>query len=148
MKRRDLILHGQTNSSGQFLIANKQEMVQHFQNWKNTFFTIEINIHKTQPLSVPLLVYYKKKVVADFCRAYFDVMGERYTLAQTDEKLCQLSPICQKETYNFDTGKWESETVKVEQLDNQQLVFFIEHLKELGAQEFGVYIDEPSNIIS
>lgn len=147
MKRRDLILHGQTNNSGQFLIANKQEMVQHFKNWKNTFFTIEINIHKTHSLSVPLLIYYKKKVVADFCRAYLDVMGERYTLAQTDTKLTELSPICQKEKYNFDTGKWERETLKVEDLDNQQLVFFIEHLKELGAQEFGVYIEEPTSFL-
>lgn len=148
MKRRDLILHGQTDNQGNFLIANKQEMQQHFKNWKSTYFTIEINIHKTKPLSVPLLVYYKKKVVPDFCRAYFDVMGERFTLKQTDEKLRQLSPVCRKENYDFESGKWQQEILEIEQLDNQQLVFFIEHLKDLGAQEFGVYIDEPSNILS
>lgn len=146
MRRRDLQLHGQTNSQGTFLMANKADMAAFFKQWPNTYFSINIEVSKTEPLSVPLLVYYKKKVVADMRDAYFRA-GERLTLEETDLKLREQSPITIKQNYNIKACKWETEILEIEQLDTQQLVFFVEHIKELAAQEFNVWVDDPTSLL-
>ena len=146
MRRRDLILYGQTDSNGNFLIANKVEMSAHFKEWPKSFFTIKIEINKTKTASIPLIVYYKKKIVPDMQRAFLE-NGDRYTQEETDLKLRDLSPITQKENYNTDTRKWERETMELEELDNQQLVFFIEHIKDIAAMELGAYIADPNSLI-
>lgn len=145
MRRRDLILVGQTNSKGQFLISNKEEMNKHFKQWPNSIFTMKIEVEKNMTLSQPLKGYYFKKIVPDMQRGYFIEKGERYTLKQTEEKLRGLSPIMIKEEYNDEKGIWEQDIRTIEELDNQQLVFYIEHLKEIAVKEFGVYIEDPSN---
>jgi len=146
MRRRDLVIYGQTNKDGGFMISNKQDMQEYFKQWKNSFFTMTIEVTKTTPLSVPLIVYYKKKIVPDMQRALL-LQGERLTLKQTDEKLRAASPLTIKEVYNEELRKWESSVIDLEDLDNQQLVFFIEHLKDLAAQEYGVYVEDPNNLI-
>lgn len=146
MRRRDLIIYGQTNEQGGFMISNKQEMTEYFKDWKSSFFTMKIEVTKTTPLSIPLIVYYKKKVVPDMQRGML-LQGERLTLKEIDEKLRSISPITIKEEYNEESRKWESSVIDLEDLDNQQLVFFIEHIKDIAAQEYGVYIDDPSTII-
>jgi uncharacterized protein with ParB-like and HNH nuclease domain len=146
MKRRDLQLNGQTSSTGGLLIANKEEMNQFFKLWPSSFFIISIEVTKTKPLSVPLLVYYKKKIVPDMREAYFK-SGDRLTLEQTDERLRERSPITTKQNYNFEAKKWETIILNVEDLDTQQLVFFIEQLKDYAAQEFGTWIEDPTSLI-
>ena len=146
MKRRDLQLNGQTSSTGGLLIANKEEMNQFFKLWPNSFFIISVEVRKTKPLSVPLLVYYKKKIVPDMREAYFK-SGDRLTLEQTDERLRERSPITTKQNYNFESKKWETIILNVEDLDTQQLVFFIEQLKDYAAQEFGTWIEDPTSLI-
>jgi len=147
MKRRDVLLYGQSNKQGSFLMANKQEMQEFFKTWPEKFFTLKIEVHKNQPLSIPLIVYYKKKVVPDMQRAFFDA-GDRYTAEETDLVLRSASPICKKEDYNFEEKKWESVIIELEDMDNQQLVFFIEQLKDFAAVNFGVYIEDPNSLIN
>lgn len=147
MRRRDVLLYGQSNKQGNFLMANKQEMNDFFKTWPEEFFTLKIEVHKTKPLSVPLVVYYKKKIVPDMQRAFLD-SGERYTLEEMDLLLRSASPICKKEDYNLEEKKWENVIIDLEDLDNQQLVFFIEHLKEFAAIEYGVYIEDPNSLIN
>lgn len=147
MKRRDLQLNGQTSSSGSLMISNKEEMNEFFKMHPNTFFIMSIEVVKTKPLSIPLLMYYKKKVVPDMREAYLK-SGERLTLEQVDRKLRERSPITIKEQYTRDSRKWNSDVLEIEDLDNQQLVFFIEQLKDFAAQEFGVWIEDPTSLIS
>lgn len=147
MRRRDVLLYGQSNKQGSFLMANKAEMTEFFKKWPESFFTLNIEVHKTKPLSVPLLVYYKKKVVPDMQRAFLDA-GERYTMQETDERLRSASPICTKEDYDFETKEWITKVIDLEDLDNQQLVFFIEELKQFAAINFGVFIEDPTSLIN
>lgn len=147
MKNRRVVLHGQTNNIGKFLMSNKQEMAKFFKQWKSRFFIITIELSKTEQTSLPLISYYFKKVVPDMQQGFYN-QGHRYTQKKVDEELRKLSPITTKEKYNFDSGKWEQDIRDLRDLDNQELVFFIEHLKEIAAIEFGVYIDDPTTLLN
>lgn len=144
MKQRELVLYGQTDSQGVFKMANIQDMNEFFKQWKNSFFTLTIEPNKTDNLSIPLLAYYKKKIVIDMQNALRS-SGEHKTKEQTDYWMRSLCPITLKE--NYVDGKWVRDVLELEQLDNQQLVFFIEFIKDLAAQEYGFFVEEPQVLL-
>ena len=45
-----------------------------------------------------------------------------------------------------ETGKYNTVLREIKDLDNSELIEYIEHLKQIGAEEFSIYIDDPKTI--
>jgi hypothetical protein len=142
MKPRDYTVTGRTNAKGQLLIADQKAMAEFFSKWPNVKFTGRF--HVAQPgTSEALKGYYFNKIVPDFRRALWEA-GERKTEKDTEKFIRELSPIMWEETPDPETGKYEHELLEINDLDNQQLVLFIEHLKQIAAEEFYFFIEDPA----
>lgn len=144
MKQRDYTVTGRTNAKGQLLIADQPAMQEFFRKWPNVKFTGRFYV--TQPgTSEALKGYYFNKIVPDFRRALWET-GERKTEKDTEKFIRELSPIMWEEIPNQETGRYEQNLREINDLDNQQLVHYIEHLKEIAATEFYFYIADPKEI--
>lgn len=142
MKRREFVVHGRTNGSGQFMITNRDEMEDFFKKWPDSSFVMSIDLVKSKPLSTPLLMYYKRKIVPDMQRAFYDA-GEWMTPQTVDNRLRSWSGITNRMAYDFEAREWLGEIKDLEDLDNQELVFFIEWVKYLASEQYGVYFEDP-----
>lgn len=86
--------------------------------------------------------YYFLAVVPEFRKAIWQ-SGDRKTEKQTDLFLRQLSPITNEEFINTKTGKYDSRIKEINELSSPELVEHIEFLKQLAAEEYGVFIEDP-----
>ena len=71
--------------------------------------------------------------------------GERLTEKQTEQRLREYSPIMLEEWVN-DAGKYEARLREINELSNAELIEHIETLKQLAAEEFYLFIDDPNTI--
>ena len=145
MKAREFNLNGRTNATGGLLIANQPEMTEFFKSWPNK--KIIGTFHIFDPgTSEALKGYYFLKIVPDFRRALWEA-GDRKTMEDTETFLRELCPIMRNETPDFETGNYFHELRTVADLDNQELVHYIEHLKQIAAEEFYFVIDDPQTML-
>lgn len=92
--------------------------------------------------SFALKGYYFNYVVPTFKTAIWQ-SGERKTEQQTEYFLREISPIMYKEVVNVETGKYNNELREINELSNPELIEHIETLKQIAAEEYGVFIDDP-----
>lgn len=90
--------------------------------------------------------YYYKCVVPSFKTAFWE-QGERMTEEDTEKRLRQMSPIMQIEEVD-ENGKYLRILRSVSDLDNSELIEHIETLKQIAAEEFSLYIEDPKYIQS
>ena len=90
--------------------------------------------------------YYYKCVVPSFRTAFWE-QGERLTEEDTERRLRQMSPIMQTEGVN-ENGKYWRVLRDIPDLDNAELIEHIETLKQIAAEEFSLYIEDPKYIQS
>lgn len=140
MKQHKANIYGRINSDGK-LALNMQELYQFTSQWKNHKIILELNVYEPGT-SAALRGYYYNYIVPTFRRAIWE-SGERMTEKQVERKLRELSPIMHLDVFNENTGKYESSLLEVFQLDNSQLIEHIETLKQIGAEEFSIYIEDP-----
>ena len=71
---------------------------------------------------------------------------ERLTEEQTERRLREFSPIMYVERVNEETGKYSHELRTVAELSNAELIEHIETLKQIAAEEYNTYIDDPRTL--
>jgi hypothetical protein len=86
--------------------------------------------------------YYFMAIVPEFRKAIWQ-SGERKTEKQTDLFLREISPIMHEEFIDTKTGKYEARIKEINELSNPELVEHIEHLKQIAAEQYGLFIEDP-----
>lgn len=115
-----------------------------FKSWKGSRIVARF-IVASPGSSEALKGYYFNYVVPTFKNAIWE-SGERKTEEQTEKFLRELSPIMYEQTPNIETGKYETRLRSVSELSNAELVEHIEHLKQIAAEEYNTFIDDPKII--
>lgn len=87
--------------------------------------------------------YYFNYVVPTFKSAIWD-SGERLTEEQTERRLRELSPVMYDQTADQETGKYETRLREIKELSNAELIEHIEHLKQIAAEEYNTFIEDPN----
>lgn len=87
--------------------------------------------------------YYFHVVVPSFRQALYET-GVRKTDEQTEIWLREISPVTYESIIDISTGKYSNRIKEISELDNAELVEHIEHLKQIAAEEFNLYIEEPN----
>lgn len=141
MKQHKANIYGRVTGNGK-LSLNMQELQQFTSQWKNHKVIVELRVYETGT-SAALRGYYFNYIVPTFRRAIWE-SGERMTEKQVERKLRELSPIMHVDNFDEKTGKYESSLLEIFQLDNSQLIEHIETLKQIGAEDFSIFIEDPS----
>lgn len=143
MKQHKANIYGRINSDGK-LMLNMQELNQFASQWKNHKVIVDVHVYEPGT-SAALRGYYYNYIVPTFRREIWEA-GERMTEKQVERKLRELSPIMHVDVFNENAGKYESSLLEVSQLDNSQLIEHIETLKQIGAEDFNIFVEDPSCI--
>lgn len=142
MKRREIQIPGTVNNNGG-LALYMGELNEFLKGWKGSKVIVTVSVLPPRA-SEALRGYYFNYVVPTFRQA-IEEAGERLTCQQAEEKLREWSPIMRREKVNPDTGKYTYELREVYALSNAELIEHIETLKQLAAEEFNLFIDDPNN---
>lgn len=142
MKQHEISVAGRINADGR-LTMYMQELNDFARKWKNAKIVATFRICEPGT-SAALKGYYYNYVVPTFKRALWD-SGERKTDEQTERYLRELSPIMYNQVADPETGKYTSELREIKDLSNAELVEHIETLKQIGAEEFSIYIEDQGN---
>ena len=89
--------------------------------------------------------YYYNCVVPSFQEGMWDA-GERLTEEDAEIKMRELSPIMLEQEFNEETGKYTTRLREISELSNTELVEYIDHLKQIAAEEYSIYIEDPQSI--
>ena len=89
--------------------------------------------------------YYYNYVVPTFKHAIWEA-GERLTDEQTERRLREFSPIMYEQTPDETTGKYETRLREISELSNAELIEHIETLKQIAAEEYNTFIDDPRTL--
>lgn len=143
MKKREIAATGTINNNGG-LAMYMGEVNEFFKSWKGSRIVARF-IVASPGSSEALKGYYFNYVVPTFKNAIWE-SGERKTEEQTEKFLRELSPIMYEQTPNIETGKYETRLRSVSELSNAELVEHIEHLKQIAAEEYNTFIDDPKII--
>lgn len=93
-----------------------------------------------------LLRYYRAYIVPT-AQAAFRELGDWKTERQTEEYLRRQSPIMHGNEVDIETGVYDTRLRTVDELDNQELYHYIEHLRLFLGENLHVAIEEPGNWI-
>lgn len=143
MKRREKTETGIINNAGR-LAMPMDELNQFFAQHKGSRVIARFSVVPAGT-SEALRAYYYKAVVPEFRQAFWD-NGERMTEEQTEERMREMSPVMIAEAVDPGTGRYVQTLRSVNELSNAELVEHIETLKQIAAEEFSVYIDDPKTI--
>lgn len=138
MITKELIIPGKINNSGKpvFFMGEFNEFCKKH-NGKKILLKIEVLDEKASP---NLKGYYYNYVVPTLRKAIWE-NGERKTEQQTELFLRQISPVMISQ--KIEKGKYISSIRKVEDLTSSELVEHIEVLKQIAAEEYSCYIEDP-----
>lgn len=143
MKQHEIQVSGKVTNDGR-LSMYMQELNDFIKKWKNANIVATFRVY-VPGTSAALRGYYYNYVVPTFKRALWE-SGERKTDEQTEHYLREISPVMCRQTAYPDTGKYTTELRSIKELDNSELIEHIEFLKQLGAEEFSIYIEDPNTI--
>lgn len=143
MKQREININGFIDSQGKvrFYMA---ELNAFAQQWKNTRMVATFKVYQPGS-SAALKGYYFNCVVPAVKRALWE-NGERKTDEQTELWLREMSPIMYQQEADPETGKYTTTLRKIADLDNAELIEHIETIKQLSAENFNIYIEDPNTI--
>lgn len=120
------------------------ELNEFFKGWKGSRIIARF-IVASPGSSEALKGYYFNYVVPTFKHAIWEA-GERLTEEQTERRLREFSPIMYVERVNEETGEYTHELRKIVDLSNSELIEHIEFLKQLGSEEYYIYIADPNEM--
>lgn len=143
MKKREITATGTINNDGR-LAMYMGEVNDFFKNWKGSRIIARF-IVSSPGSSKALRGYYYNYVVPTFRHAIWEG-GERMTEAKTEQFLRELSPIMYEETPDENTGKYTARLREISELSNAELIEHIETLKQICAEEYNAFIDDPRTL--
>lgn len=143
MKQREINVFGKTNESGQLQL--QPELKAFLQNWPNCRIVAKFIVLADEP-SEALKGYYYHCIVPTMKAAIWE-SGQRMNDKECEEWLRGVSPI----THRFDwiNSRQYGDVIKeIAELSSAELVEHIEYWKQIAAEEYGIYIEEPQTIIN
>lgn len=143
MKQHEFEIAGRINNDGR-LSMYMQELNEFTKKWKNSRIIAIFKVYEPGT-SEALKGYYYNCVVPAFRRALWE-SGDRMTKEKTEEYLRRMSPVMHEENVDINSGKYFSKIKTIQELDNSEMIEYIDHLKQIGAEEFGIYIEDPNTI--
>lgn len=143
MKQREIIATGAINNKGQ-LQMYMGELKAFCGQWKGARVVARFTVIGSGT-SEALRGYYYNYVVPTMRRAMWEA-GERLTEQDTERRLRAMSPIMAVERVDFETGEYSVEVREIAELSNAELIEHIETIRQLAAEEFSVFIDDPKTI--
>lgn len=143
MKKREITATGMINNNGG-LQMYMGELNQFFAMHKGSRIIARF-IVASPGSSEALKGYYFNYVVPTFRTGIWEA-GERLTEEQTERRLRELSPVMYEQTPDINTGKYETRLRTIAELSNTELIEHIEHLKQIAAEEYNTFIDDPRSI--
>lgn len=143
MKRRKIAVTGTIDNNGN-LRMYMDELKQFFKMHKGCRVIAKFMI-ESQGSSEALKGYYYNCVVPSFQEGMWDA-GERLTEEDAEIKMRELSPIMLEQEFNEETGKCTTRLREISELSNAELVEYIDHLKQIAAEEYSIYIEDPQSI--
>lgn len=115
-----------------------------FKEWKGARIVARFSV-ASPGSSEALKGYYFNYVVPTFKQAIWE-SGERKTEEQTERFLRELSPVMYEQTPDVETGQYETRLREIRELSNAELIEHIDTLKQIAAEEYSVFIDDPRTI--
>lgn len=115
-----------------------------FKEWKGARIVARFSV-VSPGSSEALKGYYFNYVVPTFKQAIWD-SGERKTEEQTERFLRELSPVMYEQTPDVETGQYETRLREIRELSNAELIEHIDTLKQIAAENYSVFIDDPRTI--
>lgn len=143
MKQREIAATGLINDKGA-LQMYMGELNQFFAMHKGERVIARFTI-VSKGSSEALKGYYFNYVVPTFKTGIWEA-GERLTEEQAEKRLREMSPIMYEQIPNVNTGAYETHLRTIVELSNAELIEHIEHLKQVAAEEYSLYIDDPKSI--
>lgn len=143
MKRRKIAVTGTIDNNGN-LRMYMDELKQFFKMHKGCRVIAKFMV-ESQGSSEALKGYYYNCVVPSFQEGMWDA-GERLTEEDAEIKMRELSPIMLEQEINEETGKYTTRLREISELSNAELVEYIDHLKQIAAEEYSIYIEDPQSI--
>ena len=143
MKKREITATGTINNNGG-LAMYMGELNEFFRMHKGSRVIARFVV-ASPGSSAALKGYYFNYVVPTFKHAIWEA-GERLTEEQTERRLREWSPIMHAENVDYDTGEYTHELRTVAELSNAELIEHIEILKQLAAEEYNTFIDDPKTL--
>lgn len=140
MRKKEITSTGTIDKNGRLAMI-MGEINQFFAQHKGSrvFARFTIVPEKT---SAALRGYYYNCVVPTFKAAIWE-SGERLTDEQTERRLRELSPIMYDQTPDAETGKYATRLREINELSAAELIDHIDHLKQLAAENYNCYIEDP-----
>ena len=89
--------------------------------------------------------YYYNYVVPTFRRAMWE-SGERKTEEDAERFLREISPVAIECTPDTKTGRYTRKLREITEMSNAELIEHIETLKQIGAEEYNIYIEDPRTL--
>lgn len=140
MKAREKSVFARINDEGRLMMP--PDLREFLNMWKNSRLVVKFEILPDTP-SEALKGYYFHCVVPTMTTALWE-SGERKNERQTENWLREMSPI----THHCEwRGFWDVTIKEIAELSNAELSEHIEYIRQLAAEEFSVYIEEPQTII-
>ena len=143
MKRRKISVTGTIDNNGN-LRMYMDELKQFFKMHKGCRVIAKFMV-ESQGSSEALKGYYYNCVVPSFQEGMWDA-GERLTEEDAEIKMRELSPIMLEQEFDEKTGKYTTRLREISELSNAELVEYIDHLKQIAAEEYSIYIEDPLSI--
>lgn len=145
MRATEFQIHGTTDSKGQLMIRNSQEMKNHFSQWPDAEFIMEVRLYQ-KGTSQALIGYYKRVIVPQFQRAFKEIHGIYKSLEDTSVEITKTCPFMQIEVPKEESfGFHVTRMLHIEEVGNQKASEFIQYLKWYGAENFCIVIQEPKH---
>lgn len=136
MKQREKSVFAKINDEGRLMTP--PDLREFLTMWKNNRVVVKFEILPDTP-SEALKGYYFHYVVPTMKTALWE-SGERMNEQQTELQLRVLSPITHKCEWR---GFWDVIIKEIADLSNAELVEHIEFIKQMAAEEYSIYIDDP-----
>jgi NurA-like 5'-3' nuclease len=143
MKRRKIAVTGTIDNNGN-LRMYMDELKQFFKMHKGCRVIAKFMVESLGS-SEALKGYYYNCVVPSFQEGMWDA-GERLTEEDAEIKMRELSPIMLEQEFDEKTGKYTTRLREISELSNAELVEYIDHLKQIAAEEYSIYIEDPQSI--
>lgn len=142
MKAREKSVFAQINNEGRLMTP--PDLREFLTMWKNNRVVVKFEILPDTP-SEALKGYYFHYVVPTMKTALWE-SGQRMNEKECEEWLRRHSPITFFVEYK--NGEWNGIMKEIAELSNAELSEHIEHIRQMAAEEFSVYIEEPQTIIA
>ena len=140
MKAREKSVFAKINNEGRLMTP--PDLREFLTMWKKSRVVVRFEILSEKP-SEALKGYYFHCVVPTMKTALWE-SGERKNEKETDQWLREMSPITKQCAWRDDT--WVVTIRETAELNNAEFVEHIEFIRQMAAEEFAVYIEEPQTI--